>query len=946
MSGLTARWLAVVSCLVGGLTTADAEEATPVPDYSQDVAPILRKYCAGCHNDSDREGDFSLESFAAIQQGTDDGPAFLSGDAEASKLYRVLAGSEPAMPPEDEPQPSEEQVAIIRRWIESGAKGPDGAEPDRLRLIVPNIASQTDTRPITSIDASPDGRWLAVARHNQVDLQTKDKRTEPRSMGQFPGAVNRVRFVDRERLLTASGVPGLGGVAALWNRADGKLIREFSGHRDTLYDAELSPDGSVLATCSYDKLILLWDVQTGEVLRELSGHNGAVYDVAFSPDGKHLVSASADDTCKVWRVSDGLRLDTLAQPLKEAYTCAFSPNGRFIAAGGADNRIRVWRFISRNRPRINPPVHARFAHEGAVLKLAFTPDGRKLVSVADDRTIKVWETRGYTELKLWEDQPDIAAALAISPEGNQFTVGRLDGSLETFDIPDQAFTPPTGEPQQIVAGGPMPEMGPMQAQNDLEPNNDPASATAITLPARVAGVIQAPENSGAADLTDVDLYRFTSPAGGEWVIETNAARSKSPLDSFIEVLDVDGNRIERVLLQAVRDSYFTFRGKNADQTNDFRVFNWQEMSLNQYFYANGEVVRLWMYPRGPDSGFNVYPGAGTRWAYFDTTSLSHPLGEPAYIVEPHPPGTELIPNGLPVFTIYMENDDASQRDVGKDSRLFFTAPAAGEYLVKVKDVRGLEGADFKYTLTVRPRRPDFKVSTSLGKQTIAPGSSQEFKVTATRLDGYDGPISVEVGGALPPGITATSPVVIEAGQQEAYGVIAAAADAPPLIKENAKGSKLTASATIGGTEVTHPAGTFGELKLAEKAKLQVTIVPAKNGAQPLPTSAGEPPAFAIHPGETIMLKVQVERHDHKGEVSFGKEFSGRNLPHGSYVDNIGLNGLLLLEGQTEREFFITCDPIVPPGTSRLFHLSTAAAGGHTSGPVMLHVVTDDQVAER
>ena len=934
------RSLMAVSTVGLCVTNGVADEAS-IPGYSKDVAPILRKYCAGCHNDSDREGDLSLESFASMQKGTEDGPALLAGDPEASKLYRVLSGNEPAMPPEDEPQLSEEQIAVIRRWIEAGAKGPDGAEPDRLSLIVPDVASQTDTRPVTSIDASPDGTWLAVARHNQVTLQATNKSGEPRRVGEFPGAVNGVRFVDDERLLTASGVPGLGGVAALWNVADGRLIREYKGHRDTLYDAELSPDGSLLATCSYDKLIILWDAETGEPIRELSGHNGAVYDVAFSPDGQYLVSASADDTCKVWRTSDGLRLDTLGQPLKEAYTCQFSPDGRFIVAGGADNRIRVWRFVSRNRPRINPPVHARFAHEGAVLRIAFTPDGRKLISVADDRTIKVWETRRYTELKLWENEPDVPAALAVSADGNRFTVGRMDGSVSTFPIPKKATSLPGEKPQQVAEAITMPDMGAMQQAQEVEPNDGPASATPVTLPAKTTGVVHS-----SGDDPDVDFFRFSSMAGQQWVIETNAARSKSPLDSFVEVLDADGNRIERVILQAVRDSYFTFRGKNADQTNDFRIFNWQEMSLNQYYYANGEVVKLWMYPRGPDSGFNVYPGAGTRWAYFDTTSLAHPLGEPAYIVEPHPPGTELIPNGLPVFTIYMENDDASQRDAGKDSRLFFTAPADGDYLVKVKDVRGLEGDDFKYTLTIRPRRPDFKVATSLGKKTIAPGSGQEFKVTATRIDGYDGPISVDVGGSLPPGFAATSPVVIEAGQKEAYGIVTAAADASPPTKESAAGSKLTASATIGGREVTHAAGSFGELKLADNAKLQVAVVPAENGARPLPTSADEPLSFAIRPGETIMLKVQVERHDHKGEISFGKEYSGRNLPHGAYVDNIGLNGLLLLEGQTEREFFITCDGVVPPGTSRLFHLATAAADGHTSQAVMLHVVEDDQVAER
>ena len=192
----------------------------------------------------------------------------------------------------------------------------------------------------------------------------------------------------------------------------------------------------------------------------------------------------------------------------------------------------------------------------------------------------------------------------------------------------------------------------------------------------------------AAGRSDADLFRFAAKAGEQWVFEINAARSQSKLDSYVEVLDGEGNRVPRVLLQAVRDSYFTFRGKNDHETDDFRVFNWDEMRINDYLYAGGEVVKFWLYPRGPDSGFVAYPGRGNRWGYFDTTPLAHALGEPCYVVAPHPPGTKLVANGLPVFSLYYENDDDAHRELGKDSRLFFTAPADGDYLVKVKDAAG------------------------------------------------------------------------------------------------------------------------------------------------------------------------------------------------------------------------------------------------------------------
>ena len=54
------------------------------------------------------------------------------------------------------------------------------------------------------------------------------------------------------------------------------------------------------------------------------------------------------------------------------------------------------------------------------------------------------------------------------------------------------------------------------------------------------------------------------------------------------------------------------------------------------------------------------------------------------------------------------------------------------------------------------------------------------------------------------------------------------------------------------------------------------------------------------------------------------------------VDNLGLNGLLILEDQDERTFFVTADESVPRQT-RPFHLTTTAAGGISSLPVILHV---------
>src|SRR5690606_19674251 len=90
----------------------------------------------------------------------------------------------------------------------------------------------------------------------------------------------------------------------------------------------------------------------------------------------------------------------------------------------------------------------------------------------------------------------------------------------------------------------------------------------------------------------------------------------------------------------------------------------------------------------------------------------------------------------------------------------------------------------------------------------------------------------------------------------------------------------------------------------------------------------------------VTAKVRVERQGHDGVISFGNDDSGRNLPHGVYVDNIGLNGLLLLDDQNERTFFITAAKWVPE-TTRLFHLTARVDGSQSSHPVRIRVRNPD-----
>lgn len=452
---------------------------------------------------------------------------------------------------------------------------------------------------------------------------------------------------------------------------------------------------------------------------------------------------------------------------------------------------------------------------------------------------------------------------------------------------------------------------------EKEPNDRPESATALPLPGVIDGRLFA---AGGAD---EDLFSFEAKKGESWILETDAARRGAPTDTRIEVLDGSGNPIDRVWLQAVRDSAIDFRGINSRQA-EVRIFNWEEMELNQYLYLRGEVTRLFRMPQGPDSGFVLYTEAGARRTYFDTTATAHSKNDPCYIVEPHPPGAALVPNGLPVFKLKYQNDDSGDRRLGSDSRLWFEAPADGKYLVRVRDARGRQGPEVAYRLIVRRPSPDFLVSVGPANPTVGAGSGRELEFNVDRIDGFSGPIRIDVAG-LPTGFSLSSPVVVEAGHDQARASLVAAPDAPAPPPGHEASIQISASADVSGKSVSKPVAGLGKIQLVPKPKLLVRLEPAE---------------VTIAPGGTASARLIIERNGFDDRVNFVVN----NLPHGVIVDNIGLNGILIPKGEKERTIYFAARDWVP-AQSRACHALSQVEGNQASAPIVVHVRPPQTLAE-
>ena len=102
-----------------------AQEAADGEVYSTRVKPLLTKHCAKCHGSQKQQSGFRIDSAKGIREGGDSGPAIVVGDSAKSNLVHAITGTEGVskMPPEG-PSLSADEIALIRKWIDDGAKSP------------------------------------------------------------------------------------------------------------------------------------------------------------------------------------------------------------------------------------------------------------------------------------------------------------------------------------------------------------------------------------------------------------------------------------------------------------------------------------------------------------------------------------------------------------------------------------------------------------------------------------------------------------------------------------------------------------------------------------------------------------------------------------------------------------------------------------------------------
>ncbi|MFQ5732284.1 MAG: PSD1 and planctomycete cytochrome C domain-containing protein [Planctomycetaceae bacterium] len=161
---------------VSGLSAADR----PV-DYLKQIKPLFNKHCVQCHGAKKQQSGLRMDTAAAAIKGGDRGPVIVPGKGKESLIIEALEGrgENVEQMPADNPQLSAKQIALIRRWIDEGAKHPKNEKPG----VAPATSLHWSFQPIRrpTLPRVKDRGWV----RNPIDafilarLETKGLKPSP-----------------------------------------------------------------------------------------------------------------------------------------------------------------------------------------------------------------------------------------------------------------------------------------------------------------------------------------------------------------------------------------------------------------------------------------------------------------------------------------------------------------------------------------------------------------------------------------------------------------------------------------------------------------------------------------------------------------------------------------------------------------------------------------------
>ena len=425
--------------------------------YEKEIEPIFANKCMFCHSGNVIESKFEMSSYDKLLKGGKRGAVITAGNSAESLLYMMASRKKtPVMPPIKEEPLTPQELALIKLWIDQGAKPPTG-KVDKPKIVI--TAPPAIVKPVRAVAVAADGKLIAASRSNQIflfnaadgiavktffDPALTNPDNKPVKAAHLSLVESMAFAPDGKTLATGSFQEVI-----LWDVESGSIKQRILGFADRVVALAWSPDGKYLATGggapTEDGEMKLFDASGKMVFEFASPHSDTVFGVSFSPDSTKLASCGADKFVKTWEVPSGKFIKAFEGHTHHVLDVGWYPDGKQLASAGADNVVKIWDFEKGEQ------VKTVKAHEKQVTRLLFVGKAGNFITTSGDQSVKMWNKNG-DNAGSFRGGADFVYAVSASGDGKIVVTGGEEGIIRMYGgnggEPTRILYPPGEEPKK------------------------------------------------------------------------------------------------------------------------------------------------------------------------------------------------------------------------------------------------------------------------------------------------------------------------------------------------------------------------------------------------------------------------------------------------------------------------------------------------------------------